>query len=129
METRSLLGIHLIKIASIYMLASLALGYYMGMTHAFAMISVHSHIGLLGWTTMALAGLIYVNAPRCDGTRPAQAHFWLHNLGLPIMIAGLVWNTNSPGGQAEAVIGVGSSLVLVALLSFAINLFTNCRNQ
>lgn len=128
MERRVLLGFNFIKIASIYMMASLVLGYYMGATHVFTLLSVHSHIGLLGWTTMALTGLIYVTVPRCDGNRLARAHFWLHNLGLPVMIAGLIWNEYSPSSRAEVVIGVGSGLVVAALLIFAINLFKNCRN-
>ena len=129
METRGSLGFSLIKIASIYMVASLAIGFYMGVTHVFTLLSVHSHIGLLGWVTMALAGLVYVTTPRCTGNRLAHTHFWLHNLGLPIMISGLVWNEYSPGGRAEAVIGIGSSLVVVALLFFAVNLFKNGRDQ
>lgn len=124
-----MLGLSLIKIATIYMLAGLSVGMYMGVTHAFELVSVHAHIGLLGWSTMALAGLIYGAAPRCDGTRLAHAHFWLHNLGLPVMIFGLVWNAWSTSTRAEAVIGTGSSLVLLGLLFFAVNLFQNGGNQ
>ena len=127
METRSSLGFNLIKIASIYMVAALSLGLYMGVTHAFGFVSVHSHLGLLGWATMALAGLIYVVVPQCDGNKLSKAHFWLHNLGLPVLIAGLVWNARSTTSYAEAVIGVGSLLVMLALLLFTINLFVNCR--
>jgi hypothetical protein len=129
METRGLYGLNLVKIASAYMLASLALGLYMGVTHSFGLLSVHSHIGLLGWATMALIGVIYVAVPQCDGNRLAQVHFWLHNLGLPTMLAGLVWNEESPSSAAESVIGVGSSLVLVGLLLFVVNLYRNCRKQ
>jgi hypothetical protein len=60
MENRRPLGFNLIRIASIYMLSSVVLGLYMGVTHSFTLITVHSHMALLGWATMALAGVIYV---------------------------------------------------------------------
>src|SRR5512143_786204 len=129
MEIRSPLGFSLIKIASIYMVAALSLGLYMGVTHSFGLVSVHIHIGLLGWATMAIAGLIYVAVPQCDGNVLSQVHFWLHNLGLPVMITGLVWVEKSSDNKAEAVIGIGSLLVLLALLFFAVNLFKNCRKR
>jgi hypothetical protein len=129
MEKKNALGFRLIKIASIYLLIGLVLGLYMGVTHVFALISAHSHISLLGLASMALVGLIYVVVPRCDGNKPSKVHFWLHNFGLPVMILGLVWNQNSPGGPAEAVIGIGSALVFVALSSFFPNLFKYCKSE
>jgi hypothetical protein len=45
------------------------------------------------------------------------------------MICGLVWNEVSPAPRAEAVIGTGSMLVLLALLFFVANLFRNCRSR
>lgn len=127
METKSLVGFTLLRIASVYMMAGLLLGLFMGISHSFSFISVHSHISLLGWLTMAVTGLIYLVAPRCDGNRLSKLHFWLHNVGLPIMVSGLVWNQYSAGPQAEAGIGIGSALVVLALLVFTINLFLNCR--
>jgi len=59
MRTRTSVGFALLKIASLYMMAALLLGLFMGMTKSFSLISVHSHIGLLGWLTMAVTGLVY----------------------------------------------------------------------
>jgi cbb3-type cytochrome oxidase subunit 1 len=128
MKSTTLVGFTLLKIASIYMMAALILGMVMGMSHSFALISVHSHIGLLGWLTMAVTGLVYVAAPGCDGNRLSKLHFWLHNLGLPVMVFSLTWSQYSASPQLEAATGVGSALVLVALLLFTVNLFVNCRH-
>jgi|GEM_PF-4721142 len=42
------------------------------------------------------------------------------------MLAGLVWNQYSSSPALEAIIGIGSALVLIALLLFTINVFLNC---
>ena len=73
------------------------------------LISVHSHILLLGWATLATTGIVYLVLPRCAGTRLAAAHFWLHNLGLPVMIVSLAAAALGEP-RAEPLIGVGSIL-------------------
>lgn len=118
-------GHRLIKISSLYMMFGLLIGLVMGLTHSSALLSVHSHVGLLGWATMALAGLVYVAVPRCDGNRLAGMHFWLHNLGLPVMISGLIWEEYGGGQSVEMLIGIGSFVVVVALLLFTLNVFRN----
>lgn len=127
MHAKNSVGFKLLKIATLYMMAGLILGLVMGISHSLAFITLHSHISLLGWLTMAVTGLVYVVAPRCDGNRLAQLHFWLHNLGLPLMILGLVWKEYSAGPQVETVLGVGSTVLAVALLIFTINVLVNCR--
>ena len=39
----------------------------------------------LGWTTMALAGLVYAVFPQAAQSRLARIHFWMHNAALPVM--------------------------------------------
>ena len=41
---------------------------------------MHAHINLLGWTTTALAGLIYSVFPKARARVLARVHFWLMNL-------------------------------------------------
>jgi len=125
MEARNVVGYTLLKIAAIYMMVGLSIGLFMGVSQSFGLISVHSHVGLLGWVTMAVTGLIYVATPQCDGNRLSKAHFWLHNVGLPIMAASLVWIQYGGGDAAEAGAGVGSIVVMIALLLFTLNLFLN----
>lgn len=120
MKTRAWVGVALVKIATIYLVASLLLGLAMAVRKDFALVSVHSHLGLLGWTAMAVTGLVYLARPACARSRLAVAHFWLHNLGLPVMMCSLA-ATLLGGAAAEPLIGVGSVLVIAGLLLFAWN--------
>jgi len=75
---------------------------------------------LLGWATLAITGIVYLVLPRCAGTGLARAHFWLHNLGLPVMLLSL--SAASLGeARAEPLIGLGSILVTVGLGLFTLN--------
>ena len=123
MGVRSSFGLRLIKVSTLYMMFGLIVGLVMGITHSYELLSVHSHVGLLGWATMALTGLVYVVAPHCDQSRLAEAHFWLHNLGLPVMTVGLIWEASGGGQAVDAVLGVGSVVVLASLLFFTLNVF------
>ena len=58
------MGIWLIRISVIYLLIGTALGMYMSITGDFELSSVHTHISLIGWTTMTLAGVIYSIFPK-----------------------------------------------------------------
>lgn len=102
------------------------MGLYVAMAKQYALATVHSHLLLLGWATMAIAGLVYFAAPDCATSRLARAHFWLHNAGLPVMMASLaVYEFGN--AQAEILVGIGSMIVAVSLLLFTINLFRRCR--
>lgn len=114
----------LVRIASLYLLAGLVLGLAMGIGQDFTLMSVHSHVLLLGWATLAITGIVYLVLPRCAGTRLAAAHFWLHNLGLPVMMVSLaVEALGDP--RAEPFVGIGSTVVVVALGLFTLNVLRN----
>jgi len=124
MSSRSRVGVNLVRIASVYLLAGLVLGLAMGIGRDFSLRSVHSHVLLLGWATLAITGIVYLLLPRCAGTRLAAAHFWLHNLGLPLMLAALAAETLGQP-RAEPFVGIGSTLVVVALGLFTLNVLRN----
>ena len=120
------MGIRFLKIAAIYLVIGVSMGLAMGITQNFALHPVHAHINLLGWATMALAGLIYVQFPRAAQTRLAKIHFWLHNLALPVMMVGLAFLLS---GHDELVVLVeaGSTTMVVALVCFVVNICMNVR--
>jgi len=120
------LGIRLTRIASVYMLVGLAAGIAMAVSKDYTFLSVHSHILLLGWTTMALTGLVYRVLPHCTNTRLAGFHFWAHNTGLPLMMISLTL-TLLGNDAAEPLIGIGSILVLASLAAFTLNVFSARR--
>jgi hypothetical protein len=115
-----------ILIAVTYLLVGAALGVFMGASHQLQYAPVHAHINLLGWATMALAGLIYDRFPQAGGSRLGMLHFWMHNLVLPptmIMLFIMFSGTSVP----DAVVGFFSVLLLLTLVVFASNLYVNLR--
>lgn len=118
------MGLRFLKIAVVYLFVGASLGLYMGIVEKFTLAPVHAHLVLLGWATLALAGIVYHFYPAAAETRLARIHFWLHNLLLPpLMIALAVFL----GGEQAAgpVVGIFSIGMLAALGCFAVNVLTN----
>ncbi len=122
------LGIKLVKIAAVYLFVGAVMGLVMGIASDFSLSSVHAHISLLGWATMAIAGLVYIQIPACGRTRLAAVHFWTHNIGLPVMTLSLALETYGIKA-AEKAVATGSMIVLAALAMFVLNLFLNGRER
>lgn len=114
-------GLNLVRSGVIYLLLGVALGVFMGASGDHSLRSVHAHIGLFGWVSMALMGVIYLNLPDLAQTRLAAAHVVLHHAGLAGMMIGLAGKgLDIPG--ADPLLGLGSSLAAVAIAVFAYNL-------
>ena len=111
-----------VKIALAYLVLGASLGIYMGISQDFVLMPVHAHILLAGWLTLAMAGVLYRLYPAAAGTRLAQAHFWLHNLGLPVFMAGLALML-SGRANLPPVIGTGAIALLVGFVCLALNLW------
>lgn len=123
------MGALFIKIAGVYFFIAVILGLVMGIIHNFSFTSVHAHLNLLGWVSMAIFGLIYSVYPRAGQTKLAGAHFWLHNIGLPVMQGSLFMQILT--GNAAMTIGtiIGSLLVVAGVLLFVINLFNHINEN
>lgn len=120
------LGVRFIRIATVYFLFGVIFGLVMGMQQTFQYVPVHVHLNLLGWASLALAGIIYYLFPQAGSSRLAVVHFWLHNIGLPIMMVGLFCVIKG-FHQAEAVIGIGATIAALGIILFAINVFQNVQ--
>ncbi len=119
-------GIAWLKLSIVYLILGIGLGIAMGASHDFTLRPVHAHMNLLGWTTLALAGLIYSLYPEAASSRLAKVHFWLYNLALPPMMVALALMMT--GEQAAVPVLVGAQVVLaLAILTFAANLFMNLK--
>jgi len=115
-----------LKLAIVYLLVGIGLGIAMGASHNFTMRSVHSHLALTGWTTMALAGLIYSVFPQAAASRLARVHFWLYNLAVPVMMASLA--ALLLGNESVVpVLGASEFVAAVGLIVFAANVFLNVK--
>jgi hypothetical protein len=114
------------RLAVVYLLVGAVLGVAIGASENFELRSVHSHVSLLGWTTVALAELIYRAFPEAGASRLARVHFWLYNLALPPMIGSLaVLLLGYPG--AVPILAGSQVLVAAGLLAFVANVFLNVR--
>ncbi len=106
-----------IKAAVIYGVVALALGVYMGATHELSLLTVHSHLSLLGWVTLAICGMYYQLVPGAAERALAKVHFWTANAGLIVLSASLVLKSQGVSA-ADVGAGIGSVLSLIALAMF-----------
>ena len=120
-------GVVWLKLSVVYLIIGISMGIAMGASQNFTLRPVHAHVNLLGWTTMALAGLIYSVFPKAGESRLARIHFWLLNLALPVMMLTL---SLLLFGQMAFVPVLGAAEIVAALgiLAFAANLFINLKN-
>lgn len=115
------MGIWLIRISVIYLVLGIALGMYMSITGDFALSSVHTHMLLLGWTTLPIAGLIYHIFPALARGILAKIQFVLFNIGIPIMMIGLIYIANI------VIVSIGATITSIATLVFALNVLIGLR--
>jgi cbb3-type cytochrome oxidase subunit 1 len=118
------MGAKLIKISSIYFVVGVFFGMFMSISHKFQFASVHAHINLVGWVSLALAGLVYHLFPKAAESLLGKTHFWLHNIGLPIMLISLFLLVSGVP-NTEPIIAVGGTLTALAVVVFMINVLKN----
>lgn len=122
------MGINFLKIAVIYFIIGIGFGMFMSISHKFEYASVHAHLNLVGWASFALAGLIYHLFPSLAENALGKLHFWLANIGLPIMLISLIILV-AGNKSAESFIGIGASILTLGILSFVINVLKNLKAE
>jgi hypothetical protein len=120
------MGIRFLKIAVVYLVIAALLGLGMGIAERFTLVPVHAHLMLLGWASLALAGVVYHLFPTAAATRLGVLHFWLHNLGLPLFMIGLSLVLTGSTWALPITI-VGAITALVGLVLFAVNVHLNVK--
>lgn len=121
------MGARFLKIAVVYFVIAIILGLTMGIIHDFSLTSVHAHLNLLGWVSMTLFGLIYHFYPDAGETKVAKTHFWLHNLGVPIMQGGIALMTLTENEAFLIPTIISSIAVVLGGILFAINVFKHVK--
>jgi len=119
-------GIIWLKLSVVYLIIGISMGIAMGASQNFTLRPVHAHINLLGWTTMALAGLIYSVFPKAGESRLARLHFWLLNLALPVMMSALGLLLFGQVGVAP-VLALAEVAAALGIVAFAANMFINLK--
>ncbi|OZI13484.1 cytochrome-c oxidase [Bacillaceae bacterium SAS-127] len=122
------MAIKFIKISVVYFALGVLLGYYMSIQHSYELTSVHVHLLLLGWVAFMFAGIIYYLFPSLTFGKIAKAHFWLHNIGLPIMMIALAFLLTTKNEALTAWVDIGSTLTVLGILLFTYNLLTNLKS-
>jgi hypothetical protein len=120
-------GVIWLKLSISYLLVGIVMGIAMGASQNFTLRPVHAHVNLLGWTTMALAGLIYSVFPKAGGSWLARVHFWLLNLSLPVMMVALSLVLLGRSG-IEPVLALAEIAAALGIAAFAANLFLNLKD-
>jgi hypothetical protein len=123
-----MLSNRLIHTAVAFFVIGVALGTYMGAAQDFRLVHVHAHLNLLGWVALALIGLIYRLHPHLQQGWLAHAHYWLHTVGLIVFMGAFAWGVAT---EAKPVpfIAAGATMVSLAVLLFAANVFTRLRSS
>lgn len=117
-----MLALRIIRTAVVFFVVGVALGVYMGAAQDFRFIHVHAHLNLLGWVALALVGLLYAQFPRLQQHWLAQAHFWLHTVGLLVFMGSFALGTLLEAKLVQG-IAVGAIALAVGVLLLAVNVF------
>ena len=113
-----------LRLAVLYFVAAALLGIFMGIVGNHTLFPVHAHLNLLGWVSMSIFGLIYRQYPALAANKLARVHFWLYNISLPFTMITLACLLQG-NAALDPVVGVGSLLIGVAIILFALNIMLN----
>ncbi|MBS4196073.1 cytochrome-c oxidase [Lederbergia citri] len=119
------MGIKLMKIAVVYFLIGVSFGLYMSFTHVFKLATVHVHINLLGWMSLSIAGIFYILFPKLAQTSTAKVHFWLHNIGLPIMMISIALAILDVSPIFFLFATIGGVATVIGIFCFGYNVLKN----
>lgn len=117
-----------LRLAALYFAIGVIFGVVMGASGDHSLFPLHAHINLLGWVSMALFGLIGIVCPSVSIGRIATAQFWMHNVGVPVMLGALALKLKG-SEAAEPVLGVASIIVGLSVVLFAWLVFTRIGAQ
>ncbi|MEK3888725.1 cytochrome-c oxidase [Bacillus sp. FSL K6-3431] len=123
------MGRKLIKISVVYFLIGISFGLYMSIFHVFSLATVHVHVNLLGWMSLAIAGILYILFPKLAKTSAAKAHFWLHNLGLPIMMIGIALAILDVSPVFFPIATIGGVITVIGIYCFGYNVLRNLNSR
>jgi cbb3-type cytochrome oxidase subunit 1 len=109
------IDVSFLVLAVLLLIAGLCLGIAMGITRDFRLAPVHTHLNLVGWTSMALFGLVYRAYPALAMSRLAMPHLALAALAAILFPLGIYLAVMN---EIRYVAIVGSLIFLVGTLMF-----------
>ncbi|QJW85338.1 cytochrome-c oxidase [Ramlibacter terrae] len=111
------LAARFLRISAIWLFVGVLLGTYMGVTHDHVDKQIHVHGNLLGWASCALFAAFHRLWPSASESMAGRLHFWLHNIGLLSLVAGLALVARG-NATAAPLLGAGSLLLVAACAVF-----------
>lgn len=124
------MGIKWIRIAVVYLLIGVLFGLFMHSTIQLQWKSVHAHINLVGWLTTATFGIIYSLYPKMASSKLGVIHFWIHNLGVPLLLLGIFFiYVKSLRFILEPFTWLGGLALLTSIIIMVYNVFTQTREE
>lgn len=123
------MGAKWIKIAVLYFILGIAFGLFMHYTVQLQWGATHAHINVVGWLSTGLIGVIYSVYPAAGDSSLGKMHFWLHQIGLPILLLGMLFiYVDVPMFVLEFCVSGGGVAVALSVIIFIVNVFKNVRS-
>ncbi|MBY0223106.1 hypothetical protein ABZ756_04980 [Mammaliicoccus sciuri] len=122
------MGAKWIKAAVIYFLIGVGFGLYMHATIELQWGATHAHINVVGWLTTAAIGIIYSVYPKAGNSALGKAQFWLYNIGLPILLLGMLIIQPAIGAPLMLIqicVWGGGIALAFSILLFIVNVYKN----
>jgi hypothetical protein len=111
------------------LLIGMCWGMAMAGTQNFTLMPAHAHLNLLGWVTMSIYGTFYALTHASLSPRLAWINYGCATLGVAIMIPTLSVFLSTGNAALEPVIGIGSLLSVIALLTFMVSAFRELKRS
>lgn len=108
-----------ILLSVLCLMVGIVLGIWMGAAHDFQFAPVHAHLNLLGWTSLALFGLIYRAYPALQNSWLAKVHLLLSGAAAILFPMGIYL---SIAHETPALAIVMSFIALAGVVTFFANL-------
>lgn len=116
-----------IKAAVVYFLIGTIIGLVMGISEQFQYTSVHAHINLVGWASLAIIGVIYKVYPDAGQSKLATIQYWLHMIGLPLLVISMVIFTTEHVKVGIPFAALGGLMIIVSAVLLTINVFNRVK--
>ncbi|GAA0447503.1 hypothetical protein GCM10008983_26940 [Lentibacillus halophilus] len=123
------MGAKWIKIAVIYFILGIVVGMFMSSTLQLQWAAAHAHVNLAGWASIGIIGVVYTLYPKAANSTLGIWHFWLYNIGLPILLLSMFMIQVRPGpfpgwgALTKTLIFGGGTMVTIAVIIFIVNVF------
>lgn len=117
------------RAAVVYFVIGVGFGIYMSLSRNHQFPSLHAHINLLGWASMALIAGYYRMFPALEDHRWTPTLFWLYQISFASMMTGLFLGRIRQGAIAAPLVGFGGLFVTVSVVLFAIAVFSSTKER